>query len=235
MKIVSSFFSKLYQYATVCVVVGSPLFFIPKTTFSPDVTYYVTMLSLVAIALVSYVISASITRSWQTLTRLEFLSYFAFVLAVVLSVVFAKNQRFSLFGETFNELSGAALLSLPATMYLVRALPEAIRYKVKYILAALLGLSAFFFSLDLMMNGTVGNIAKQLFAGFSSPISFAVYIGLFGLACLFFIGKISIPKKHKVVIGITALLFCAWALALSSQDGVRPNHTSTYIDRKSVV
>jgi tetratricopeptide (TPR) repeat protein len=62
-----------------------------------------------------------------------------------------------------------------------------------------------------------------------------VYIGLFGLACLFFIGKISIPKKHKVVIGITALLFCAWALALSSQDGVRPNHTSTYIVAKEVL
>lgn len=235
MKFLASFFSKLYQYATVCIVVGSPLFFIPKTSFTPDVTYYVTMLTLISLALFSYVVSASITRSWQTLSRLEFLAYFAFSGAVLLSVLFSRNPNVTFFGETFNQLSGAALLSLPAVMYLVRSLPEAIRLKLKYILVALLGISAFLFTLILMLKGTVAETAKQAFLGFSSPISFSVYIGIFGLASLFFIRKVSIPKKHKFVIGITALLFFAWALALSSQDGIRPNHTSTFLVAKEVM
>jgi tetratricopeptide (TPR) repeat protein len=235
MKLISSLFSKLYQYATICIIVGSPLFFIPKTRFAPDVTYYVTMLILVAVALVSYVVSALLTRSWQTLSRLEFISYFVFAIAILLSVAFSKNQYFSLFGETFNEFSGVTLLSLPAVMYLVRALPENIRYTMKHVMVIILGVSAFLFTVVLMMSGTIGNAAKQVFSGFASPISFAVYIGLFAIACLFFIKKITIPKKHKVIIGITALLFCAWAFALSSQDGIRPNNASTYIVAKNTL
>jgi hypothetical protein len=114
MKFLTSFFSKLYQYATVFIVVGAPLFFVPKTSFAPDVTYYITMSLLVAIALTSYVISALLTRSWHSLSRLEFISYFAFSLAVILSVLFAKNQRFTLFGEAFDQTSGIALLSIHA-------------------------------------------------------------------------------------------------------------------------
>jgi tetratricopeptide (TPR) repeat protein len=99
----------------------------------------------------------------------------------------------------------------------------------------MLGVSALVFVTALMYNGAITNFTKQLFSGFSSPISFAVYLGLFGLACLFYVFKGSIPKKHKIAIAITSLLFFAWALALSSQDGVRPNFTSTVLVGKNVM
>jgi hypothetical protein len=235
MKFLTSFFSKLYQYATVFIVVGAPLFFVPKTSFAPDVTYYITMSLLVAIALTSYVISALLTRSWHSLSRLEFISYFAFSLAVILSVLFAKNQRFTLFGEAFDQTSGIALLSLPAIMYLVRTLPESLRHKLKLVLAAILSVSALTFVTALMYNGAITNFTKQLFLGFSSPMSFGVYLGIFAVGCLFYVFKGSLAKKHKIAIAITGLLFLAWGLALTSQDGVRPNFTSTMLVGKNVM
>ena len=138
MKFITAFFTKLYQYATAFIVIGAPLFFVPKTGFNPDVTYYITMITLVAIALVSYVISALITRSWHSLSRLEFISYFAFSFAVVLSVIFSKNQQVTLFGDVFDQSSAVAMLSLPAIMYLVRTLPEKMRAKLKLVLIGIL-------------------------------------------------------------------------------------------------
>ncbi len=235
MKFLASFFSKLYQYATVCIVVGAPLFFVPKTSFSPDVTYYVTMSIFVCVALVSYVIQASITRSWHSLTRLEFVSYFVFSITVLLSVLFAKNPKFALFSDTIDQASGAALLSLPAIMYLVRTLPETLRSKLKMVMGGLLGISAFVFVSALMYNGFLTNFTKQIFSGFTSAISFAVYIGIFAVACIFYVFKGTLPKKHKVAIAITGVLFFMWALALSGQDAVRPNFGSTMLVGKNVM
>lgn len=235
MKFLISFFSKLYQYATVCIVVGAPLFFVPKTSFTPDVTYYVTMTILVSIALISYVIQATLTRSWHSLTRLEFSSYIAFSLAVILSVLFAKNQQFTLFGDAFDQTSGAALLSLPAVMYLVRTLPEALRTKLKMVMGIILGVSALVFVTALMQAGAITNFTKQMFTGFTSAISFAVYIGIFAVSCIFYVIKGKLPKKHKVFIAITGVLFFMWALALSGQDGVRPNFSSTMLVGKNVM
>ncbi len=235
MKFLISLLSKLYKYATVCIVVGAPLFFIPKTSFAPDITYYVTMSILVAVALFSYVVTALLTRSWHSLSRLEFISYFAFSLAVILSVLFAKNQKFTLFGDSFDQASGAAMLSLPVVMYLVRTLPEALRHKLKLVLVTILGVSALTFVTALMYNGAITSVTKQIFLGFTSSISFAVYLGLFAVACLFYVFKGSIPKKHKISIAIVGVLFAMWALALSTQDGVRPNFTSTMFVGKSVM
>ncbi len=235
MKFITSFLTRLYQYATVLIVVGAPLFFIPRTGFAPDVTYYVTMTLLVGIAITSYVLSAIITRSWHTISRLEFISYFVFSIAVLLSVVFAKNQRFTMFGEVFDQFSAVSLISLPVIMYLVRTLPEALRHKLKYIIVGLLGVSALVFVTTLMYTGALTNFTKQIFSGFSNPMSLAVYIGLFAVACLFYVFKGSIPKKHKVSIAITSILFFAWAIALSSQDSIRPNLTSTMMVGKNVM
>lgn len=235
MKFLTSLLSKLYKYATVCIVVGAPLFFIPKTSFAPDVTYYITMSVLVAVALFSYVVLALLTRSWHSLSRLEFISYFAFSLAVIFSVLFAKNQKFTLFGDSFDQASGAALLSLPVIMYLVRTLPETLRHKLKLVLVTILGVSALTFVTALMYNGAITSVTKQIFSGFTSSISFAVYLGLFAVACLFYVFKGSIPKKHKISIAIVGVLFTMWALALSTQDGVRPNFTSTMFVGKSVM
>lgn len=235
MKFLTSFLTRLYQYATALIVVGAPLFFVPGTGFTPDVTYYVTMTVLVVIALTSYVVSALITRTWHTLSRFEFISYFAFSIAILLSVVFAKNQRFALFGEAFDQSSGVALLSLPVIMYLVRSLPEEFRYKLKLILAWLLSLSAFIFVTALMAKGSLTDFAKQIFSGFSSPTSFGVYLGLFAIACLFFVFKGTVAKKHKIAVAITGILFILWALALSGQDGVRPNFNSTLLVGKNVM
>jgi tetratricopeptide (TPR) repeat protein len=235
MKSLTSFLSRLYQYATVCVVIGTPLFFVPNTGFTPEITYYITMMMLVTIALLSYVISAAVTKTWHHVSKLEFISYVAFSASVLGSVIFSKNPMFTLFGDTFNAFSGAALLSLPVIMYLVRTLPEALRHKLKYIMVVILGLSAFLFVSALIFNGSVINFAKQAFSGFSSSVAFATYIGLFSVACFFFIRKGKLQKRYKLFIGITAILFIGWVVALSTQDSVRPNFSSTVLVGKNVL
>lgn len=235
MKLSASFFTRLYQYATICIVVGSPLFFIPGTSFAPEATYFITMILLVAIALVSYVISASLTRTWHTVSKLEFISYFAFATALVLSTLFAQDRHLAFFGDLFSPFSAASLLTLPAIMYLVRTLPEAIRQKLKYIILVILGISAFVFVTTLMFTGQLIVITSQLFSGFSSSLSFAAYLGLFVVACIFFIRKVELSKKYKTAIVVTAVLFAAWSVSLTSQNDVRPNMASTFFVGKNVL
>lgn len=235
MNVLANFFSKLYRYATVFVVVGSPLFFIPVAGFVPEMTYYITMVVVVAIALVAYVISATITRSWHSVSKLEFVSYIVFSLGVALSVLFARDPMLSFFGNPFNALSGAALLTLPAIMYLVRTLPNQLRNMLKYILAAILGVSAFIFILVFMFTGAFVDVLKLTFSGFSSSVSFAAYIGIFVLACFIFVRKAKLALKYKIAISIVAVMALSWAVLLSSQDSVRPNFTSSLTVGKSVV
>ena len=235
MKLLTRFFTKIYQYTTICIVVGAPLFFIPKTGFSGDVTYHIAMMLLVAIALFSYVFVAAITRTWHSVSRLEFISYFVFSIAVILSSAFSKNPQITFFGEAFNQASGAALLTLPVVMYLIRTLPEKIRHTLKFVMLGVLMLSSFAFVSALMMGGNVLAFTKTLFSGFSSSLSFAVYIGLFSVACLFYVTKGKLPKKHKAIILVTACLFVAWVVTISAQNSVRPNLNSTLLVGKNVL
>ncbi|MFA6608603.1 MAG: tetratricopeptide repeat protein [Candidatus Paceibacterota bacterium] len=235
MKLLASFLKRLYQYSTVCIVIGSPLFFIPRTGFDPDITYYITIMFLVTVATVSYVISALITKSWHTVSKLEFISYFAVSVALLGSVIFAHMPRVALFGDLFNPLSAVSLLSLPVIVYLVRSLPENLRNKLKYVLVIILGVSAFIFVLALMFSGQIIDVTKQLFSGFSNLSSFAVYLGLFAIVSIFFTRKVELPKHYKNAIIVTSMLFLAWALSLSSQDSVRPNLSSTLIVGKNVM
>ncbi len=91
MKFLVPFLTRLYQYATVLLIVGSPLFFIPGTGFAPEITYYVAIMILAAVALASYVVVALMTRSWHSVSKLEFISYFTFSVAVLLSVAFEQR------------------------------------------------------------------------------------------------------------------------------------------------
>lgn len=235
MKLITQFFLRLYQYATILIVVGAPLFFIPKTGFSGDVTYHIAMMLLVAVALTSYVITAVITKSWHSVSKLEFISYFVFSIAVLASALFSTTPAMTFFGEAFNQYSGAAFLTLPAVMYLVRTLPEQIRHKLKFAILGILGVSAFVFVSALMFGGKVLEFTKVLFSGFSSSVSFAAYIGLFSVACFFYIKKATIKKRYKAIILITALLFIAWVVTLSAQNSVRPNLSSTLMVGKKVL
>lgn len=235
MKLLTRFFTKLYQYATICVVVGAPLFFIPKTEFSGDVTYHIAMMLLVFVALFSYVFTATVTRAWHSVSKLEFISYFVFSIAVIASCIFSKTPSILFFGEAFNQYSGAALLTLPAVMYLVRTLPERTRHILKLVMLGVLSVSAFAFVMALMMGGNVLNTTKILFSGFSSSLSFAAYLGLFSVACFFYVRKGKLQKRYKSAILITGLLLLAWAVTLSSQNSVRPNLTSTLIVGKKVL
>lgn len=235
MKFLATFFTKLYQYATAFLVIGSPLFFVPGTAFTPEVTYYVTMMAVTAIALLSYVIVALITRSWHSVSRLEFISYFVFSAAVVLSVVFARDQRIALFGEAFNPFSGASLLALPVIVYLVRALPDALRLKLKYVLAIVLGVATFVFMSALMLTGTLIDTVKQLFLGFSDAVSFSVYIGIFVLGAYFFSRKAKFPSMYKAPIIVAATIFLAWIVSIASTDAVRPNFASSISVAKNVM
>lgn len=235
MKLLTRFLSRLYQYATIFIVVGAPLFFIPKTGFSADVTYHVVMMILIAVALFSYVFTAIATKTWHSVSRLEFASYFVFSLAVIASSIFSKNPSITLFGEAFNQYSGVVLLSLPVVMYLVRTLPETIRHTLKLVTIGILGVSSFVFVCALMFGGSAVTATRALFSGFSSSLSFAVYLGLFSVACFFYTKKAVLKKRYKAIIFVTGCLFIAWVVTLSATDSVRPNLSSTVTVGKSVL
>lgn len=235
MKLFASFFTKLYQYATVFVVAGSPLFFIPVAGFVPEVTYYMTMIIIIAIALTSYCLSAIITRSWHSVSKLEFISYIVFSAAVVLSVLFARDPMAALFGNPVNALSGISLLSLPAVMYLVRTLPNTLRDRLKFTLAVILGVSAFLFMIAFMFTGSFVETMKIAFSGFSSSVSFAAYIGIFIIACFVFIRKAKLDLKYKIAISVVAVMFLSWVVLLSSQNSVRPGFGDSLLVGKDVV
>jgi MFS family permease len=235
MKLLTRFFTQLYQYATVLIIVGSPLFFIPKVGFPGETTYHIVMMVLVFLALFSYVFVATVTRSWHSVSRLEFISYVAFSLAVVASCIFAKTPSILFFGEAFNQYSGAALLTLPAIMYLVRTLPDRTRQKMKYVMLGILGVSSFVFVMAVMVGGAFAENVRVIFSGFSSTLSFGVYLGLFSLLSFYYVRKSPIKKRYKVPVIVTALLFVAWAVTLSSQNSVRPNLTSTLAVGKDVL
>lgn len=235
MKVLTRFFTRLYQYVTILIVASAPLFFIPKTGFQPDVTYHIAMMILVFVALFSYVLVALVTRTWHSVSRLEFISYFAFSIAVLLSCLFSKNPQVTFFGEGFNLASGATLLTLPVIMYLVRSLPEGLRHKLKLLIVFLLSVSSFIFVMALILGGNIITFTRVFFSGFSSSFSFAAYLGLFVVACFFYVRKATIPKKQKAIIVVVALLFIAWLLTLSSQNSVRPNMTSTLGVSKKVL
>lgn len=235
MKLATKLLTRIYQYTTVLIVLASPLFFIPKTSFSGDATYHIAMMVLVALALASYVGNALITKTWHTVSKLEFISYFAFSFAVLLSVAFSASPKVLLFGDGLNQFSGVALLSLPAVMYLVRALPEQLRHKLKFLTLGILSLSALVFVFALMFGGTLLEFARSMFSGFSSSVSFAAYIGLFSVATFFYVRKAALKKRYKFFILITGLLFVAWAVTLSTQNSVRPNLKSTLLVGKSVL
>lgn len=235
MKFLSTFFTRLYQYATAFLVVGSPLFFIPGTGFAPEVTYYITMMVVVAVALTSYIISALLTRSWHSVTRLEFISYIAFALAVVLSVLFARDPRASLFGDAFTPLAGVSLLAFPAIVYLVRSLPDTLRLRLKYVLAIVLAVSAFILLFGLAFSGTLVDATKQIFSGFSNAVSFSAYIGIFVLGAYFFSKKAQLPAHYKLAIITGATVFLAWIVSIALTDAVRPDFTSSFIVGKNVM
>ncbi len=235
MKLATQLLARIYQYTTALIVVSAPLFFIPKTSFSGEATYHIAMMFLVAIALASYVGNALITRTWHTVSKIEFLSYFAFVGTVLLSVVFSDNPKVLLFGDGLNQFSGAALLTLPAVMYLVRALPENLRHKLKIAILGIVSISALVFVFALMFGGVLLDSARTLFSGFSSSVSFAAYLGIFAVATFFYVRKAALKKRYKLFIFITGLLFVAWAVTLSTQNSVRPNLTSTLLVGKNVM
>lgn len=235
MKFLSSFFTRLYQFATVFLIVGSPLFFIPGTGFAPEVTYYITMMTVVAIALLSYVVSAALTRSWHSVSRLEFISYFAFAGVVILSVLFSRDPRVAFFGEAFDPFSGISLLAFPAIIYLVRTLPDTLRLKMKYVLTVVLGISAFILMIGLMFNGTLVDAVKQVFSGFSNAVSFSAYIGIFVVGAFFFSKKSKVPMYARVITVIAALVFLAWIISIASADAVRPNLASSFSVGKNVM
>ncbi|MEI6810523.1 MAG: tetratricopeptide repeat protein [Candidatus Nomurabacteria bacterium] len=235
MKSLASFFSKVYCYVTAFIVVGSPLFFIPKTSFSPEVSYQMTMTIAISIALVSYIISALITRTWHTISKLEFLAYGLFTLSVVGSVVFARNPMFSLFGEYLNTYNAVSLLSLVAVMYLVRALPEALRHRLKMLLVGILGTASVVFIFLMLFTGQIMNFLANLFSGFTSPASLAAYIGIFVIAMLFYVKRTKLSMAYKISLAFAAVVILAWAIAISANDGVRPNLTSSLLVGKEVL
>ncbi len=235
MKFFTSLLSRVYQYATIVIVVGSPLFFIPKTVFPGDTTYHIAMMIVIAVALLSYVLRALITKTWHTVSRLEFLGYFGFSAAVALSTVFSGSPLLILFGDGLNQYSSVALLGLPVVMYLVRSLPETVRHYLKFVMVGLLSLSSLVFVTTLMIGGGLVDFARTFFSGFSSTVSLAAYIGLFSAVLFFYTAKGQVKKRYKIFVFTTACLFVAWAVTVASQNSIRPNLSSTLLVGKSTL
>lgn len=235
MKLFTLILSRIYEYTTVCIVIGSPLFFIPKTIFSPEATYHITMMVLITIALSAYVVHSLITKSWHHFSKIEFVSYIIFFIAIVLSSLFSRDVHTTFFGEGLLSTSGASLLSLPVVIYLVRALRDTLRRKLKYIMMIVLGLSAFIFVAGLIFAGNISTIARQFFSGFSGSLSFVTYLGIFVLICFFFTKKLMIPITQKAIIVVTAIVFVSWLISFTYQDSVRPNFVSTITVGKDVM
>jgi tetratricopeptide (TPR) repeat protein len=192
-------------------------------------------MSVLAVALTSYVVVALLTRSWHSVSKLEFISYFAFSLAIILSVVFARDQRVALFGEAFNPFAGVSLLALPAVAYLVRTLPDTLRNRMKYVLAIVLAVSTFVLMLVMMTNGKLVDIVKQIFSGFPSAVSFSAYIGLFVVGAFFFTRKVHLKARYKIIVIAAALVFLAWAISIGSSDSARPNLSTSFVVGKNVM
>lgn len=235
MKLLAHFLTKVYRYATAFIVIASPLFFIPGTFFSPDITYYIAMMVIVPIAITAYVGAAFINKSWHSVSKLEFISYFVFSLAVLISIVFSRNPFSALFGDGLNPLSGASLVALPVVVYLVRTLPENLRLRLKYVLAIVLSASVVLLTVSFMTNASALSVVKKILSGFSIASSLAVYIGIFVVGCFFFIKKTLLPIKHKIVIALGALVFLSWAVGIANQDTVRPDFMSSLIVSKEVL
>jgi tetratricopeptide (TPR) repeat protein len=235
MKFLASLLNKLYQYATVFIIVASPLFFIPGTGFAPEVTYFIVLTIVTSVALAAYVLHALLTRTWHSVSRLEFLSYIIFSGAVVLSVIFAQDRKLAFFGDAFNAFSALPLLMLPAIVYLVRTLPETLRLRMKYVLAVILGVSAFVLMSALMFNGKLIDVMKQLFLGFSNATSLSAYLGVFVIGAFFYTRKAKLPARHKAAIVMGSIVFLAWIVSIAYTDAVRPDFTSSLAVGKSVL
>ncbi len=235
MKTITSFFTKIYHYTTAFIVIGSPLFFIPNTKLMPDVTYQITMTIAITIALFSYVLVALITRSWHTISKLEFLAYTFFSVAILGSVIFARNPQVSLFGDSLSSYTAVSLLQLLAVMYLVRALPEDLRHKLKIGLLSILGIASVVFITLMIFTGEIMASITKIFSGFTAPASLAAYLGIFVIGMFICLRKAKLSSPLKVVIGFSAIIITAWAVSISTNDGVRPNLTSSLIVGKEVL
>lgn len=228
MKTLARILTLVYQYATAFVVIGSPLFFVPTTIFSPDVSYYMVVIAAIAIALIAYVISATITRTWHPISRFELIGYVSFSLAVVLSALFSRDPQLLFFGDGINAFVAASLLALPAVMYLVRTLPEGFRDMLKRILVVILGISAFLFVLVFMISGAFGTTISKVFLGFTSSLSLAAYIGVFVLAILVYVRRSSHQIKYKIPLLTGALVYILLLVTIAYQGDIRPNLSSSF-------
>lgn len=235
MKTIASLFTKVYQYATAFVVVGSPLFFVPNTSFLPEVTYQITMVVAISLALLSYVLVAVLTKSWHTISKFEFLAYILFFVSILGSVVFARTPMSSLFGNSLSSYTAVSLIMLMVVMYLVRALPESLRRKLKVILLGILGLSSIVFITLMIFTGEMMNVASKIFSGFTSSTSLAVYIGVFVISMFFYVKRSKLSLAYKLSLAFSAIVITAWVFAVSAGDGVRPNFTSSLLVGKEVL
>lgn len=220
--------SLIYQYVTAFIVIASPLFFIPTAVFSPDVSYYLAMITATAVALTAYILNALLTRTWHPVSRFELIGYSAFSIAVILSSVLSRDPNVTFFGDGINAFVAASLLVLPAVMYLVRTLPNNLRDFLKRILVVILGVSALLFIVAFIAKGALGTTLAKVFLGFTSTLSLAAYIGIFVLAILVYVRRSSHSIKHKIPLLTGAIVFVVVLITIGYQGDIRPNIQSSF-------
>lgn len=235
LRIINHFSVFAYRYLTAFIVIASPLFFIPGLSIAPEDTYYVTIAIAAVLALAAYMITALTSSSWHSLTRVELIGYSVFSVAVVLSAAFSRDPKSILFGNDINPFAVSGLLLLPVVVYLVRTLPTTFRNRLKLILLAEVVISALVFAVSYMYQGSVHGILVSLFGGFSSSLSFALYLGLFVIGGVAFLRRDVYARHHKAAVAMTMFIVAALAILVATQGDIRPNLPSSFIVAKEVL
>ena len=225
----------VYKYVTAFIVIASPLFFIPGTSLTPEATYYLVMITAITVAMIAYVLTAILTRSWHQVTRFEVASYALFSASLLLSALVARDPRSILFGNEVNSFSALSLLALPTVVYLVRSLPDDFRKRIKRILVGVLFVATFLFLFTFMFQGQMSTTFAQAFSGFTSPLSLVLFIGIFVILVLGYIRKLNVSLKYKTAIGISTLVLISLLVSLSSRGDIRPNFTGSMLVAKNVL
>ncbi len=227
MQKLANLFFVVYKYATAFLVVTTPLFFMPGTVFRPSATYYFMTVTVITLALAAYIVYAFLGRAWHRITRFEIYAYALFSLSAVLSAFFSNSPHAVFFGNEINYFSGASLLLLPATIYLVRSLPDSFRNTLKRILLYVIGVSSFCFIFAFIFSPNIAVYFSSIFLGMESSLSLFVYLGLFTAFSVLFVRKIDIHVSYKSAVVFTAVIVLGLLVSLSSTGDMRPNFVST--------
>lgn len=220
------------RYATVLIVIFSPLFFLPISALSPQLSYYVTVAVLLTMALGARLVYCLKFREWPTVKTHEVVISLALVIAVLISSVLSPSVKSALFGVDVSPYAGMSIIMLPALVYLVRTLPEPTRRTLKKVLLFELVVAFFFFLSALFLNSM--SVSTYFFGGFVSPLALTVYLGVTVIVSLSVVFVKSVRLPVRALAGLIGIAVAATLVLFSGEGEVRPSLISSLHVAKQV-